>query len=121
MLASLSMLVSLSMRTHHLMETPLFKSHGNQIPKERTKLIYDRAREIAIVYSFGIEDVTNLTETFWALTADHMSAVDASIIILLSIQINLAAGTLAPFVEHRPELRPLLDRMLKFDISCAVH
>lgn len=66
-------------------------------------------------------DVSFLTEKFWATSTDHMFALDPSAMILLTIQFNLAAGTLAAFAEHRPELRPLLDQMLNFDISCVSH
>ena len=40
--------------------------------------------------------------------------------ILLSIQCNLAAGTLAPYAESRPELRPLLKQILDFNISYVI-
>ncbi|KLO15450.1 acyl-CoA dehydrogenase NM domain-like protein [Schizopora paradoxa] len=111
--------VTLSSRTQHLTQSSLFKpTYGIDLSlKERTKLVYDRARAIARTYKLTPHDVTALTEKFWAVTADNIFAIDSSAIILLTIQYNLAAGTLAPFAEHRPELRPLLDQMLNFDIS----
>lgn len=36
---------------------------------------------------------------------------------LLSIQHNLAAGTLAPYAKDSPQLRDLLDKVLKFEVS----
>ncbi|KLO15455.1 acyl-CoA dehydrogenase NM domain-like protein [Schizopora paradoxa] len=112
------MLSSLSCKTQKLVQTPLFKpSHVHLDVKARTKLVYERARAIAQVYDLTLEDVAGLTEKFWEVTADHISAVDTQAMILLSIQCNLAAGTLAPYAESRPELRPLLKQILDFNIS----
>lgn len=36
---------------------------------------------------------------------------------LLSIQYNLAAGTIAPFARERADLQPLLEKILKFQVS----
>ncbi|KLO09038.1 acyl-CoA oxidase, partial [Schizopora paradoxa] len=66
---------------------------------------------------FTLRDILTLTEKFWQMPADLIAVIDASAMILLTIQYNLAAGTLAPFVERRPDLRPLMNRILKFDIS----
>ena len=64
-----------------------------------------------------MHDVTTLSEKFWELAADFIGAIDPSTTIFLTIQYNLAAGTLAPFVDGRPELRPLMTKILNFDIS----
>ncbi|KLO15452.1 acyl-CoA dehydrogenase NM domain-like protein [Schizopora paradoxa] len=45
-----------------------------------------------------------------------MCAVDLPAVILLSMQYNLVAGTLAPYAESRPDLRPLLDRILNYEV-----
>lgn len=38
---------------------------------------------------------------------------------LITIQYNLAAGTLAPFIEKRPDLQELMDKILSFEVSYA--
>ncbi|KLO09037.1 acyl-CoA dehydrogenase NM domain-like protein [Schizopora paradoxa] len=116
------MFAASTLRTRHLMDTPLFNFEPHKIGMQfdiqnERKKIYERAREIARVYNFTLHDVTTLSPKFWELAADFIGAIDASTTILLTIQYNLAAGTLAPFVDQRPELRPLMARILKFDIS----
>ena len=48
---------------------------------------------------------------------DYAVTLDGAGVALFSIQLNLAAGTLAPFVKERPELRGLLDDILAFRVS----
>lgn len=48
---------------------------------------------------------------------DPIVTLDGGAIALSSIQLNLAAGTLAPFAQKRPELLPLLHDMLHFRVS----
>jgi hypothetical protein len=43
--------------------------------------------------------------------------MDGAAATLLTIQFNLVAGTLVPFAMKRPELRPLLKKVLDFDVS----
>jgi hypothetical protein len=37
--------------------------------------------------------------------------------VLFSIQFNLVAGTIAPYVMKRPDLRPVIEKILNFDVS----
>ena len=37
--------------------------------------------------------------------------------ILFSIQYNLVAGTIAPYTLKRPDLRPVMEKILNFDVS----
>ena len=62
------------------------------------------------------EDVLRLSTKFWDLQMDYIHAVDRGAAAILSIQYNLAAGTVAPFAEKRPELRPLLDQVMRFEV-----
>ena len=48
---------------------------------------------------------------------DPIMFMDGAMASLLTIQYNLAAGMLAPFAAERPELRPLMQKMLDFDVS----
>jgi acyl-CoA oxidase len=66
---------------------------------------------------FTTEDVTYLTDKFWSLHRDYFGPMDCSAYTLLTIQYNLAAGTLGPHALKRPELRPLMKKILDFDVS----
>lgn len=48
---------------------------------------------------------------------DYIVTHDGGAVALFSIQLNLMAGTLAPFAQKRPELRPLLEDVLAFRVS----
>ena len=48
---------------------------------------------------------------------DKICILDGSTTTLLTIQYNLAAGTLGPHAFKRPELRPLLKQIMDFDVS----
>ncbi|OQE96238.1 hypothetical protein PENNAL_c0001G08606 [Penicillium nalgiovense] len=39
--------------------------------------------------------------------------------ILFSIQYNLVAGTIAPYALKRPDLRPVMEKILNFDVSAC--
>ncbi|KAF5010358.1 hypothetical protein FDECE_3474 [Fusarium decemcellulare] len=45
-----------------------------------------------------------------------IAARDMTAFIIAAIQVNLCIGTLSPFVEHRPDLRDLLEKLLNFDV-----
>ena len=48
---------------------------------------------------------------------DAIGFLDGAMSSVLTIQYNLAAGMLAPFAAERPELRPLLQKILDFDVT----
>jgi acyl-CoA oxidase len=64
-----------------------------------------------------VEDVVNLTPKFWKLHTDLFSCLEGGSVTLISIQYNLFVGTVAPFAQSRPELGPVLQRALNFDVS----
>ncbi|KAB8237929.1 acyl-CoA dehydrogenase NM domain-like protein [Aspergillus alliaceus] len=84
---------------------------------ERIHISYQRARAVARAYDLNISDVLHLTPKFWQLHQDLIAPVDYAAFSLLTIQFNLAAGTLAPFAVHNPHYKSLLDRILRFDVS----
>ncbi|KZT00998.1 acyl-CoA dehydrogenase NM domain-like protein [Laetiporus sulphureus 93-53] len=107
-----------SARTAHLVRTPDFQRISDYAPlEERIALTYRRARAIAKAYALTADDVLYLKPKFWELHMDNIYAMDGGAFTLLTIQYNLAAGTLAAFAEKRPELRPLMDQVMKFDVS----
>jgi hypothetical protein len=64
--------------------------------------------------------VTALSPKFWAMHTDNIAAVDIAPIVILTIHYNLVAGIIAPWAEKRPELRPIFQKILDFEVSCVV-
>lgn len=62
------------------------------------------------------QDIVSLRPKFWQMHMDLVNPIDGGATTLLTIQYNLAAGTLAPFAFSRPELQPLLKRIMNFDV-----
>ena len=63
------------------------------------------------------QDIFFLSPKFWQMHMDLINPVDFGAFTLVTIQYNLTAGTLAPFASSRPELHPLLGRIMNFDVS----
>ncbi|KAJ6190445.1 hypothetical protein N7519_000466 [Penicillium mononematosum] len=101
-----------------LVHLPLFKPIPEHTPDdERTYISYQRAAAVVKIYGMTAVDVLQFTPKFWNLHLDLIGALDCAAYTLMTIQINLAAGTLAPFAEKQPQYRKLLNRMLDFEIS----
>ena len=103
---------------------------------ERTEITYRRARAVAKAYgkftvvangardhdvpellALTAQDVVFLRPKFWQLHTDQIAPMDGAATTLITIQYNLAAGTLAPFAFKRPERQPLLKQIMDFDVS----
>ncbi|TCD66582.1 hypothetical protein EIP91_001139 [Steccherinum ochraceum] len=104
--------------TRPLAASPLY------LPVEQTPtsdahldIVYKRAQAVSRVYGLTPEDIVYLRPKLWALHADLIATKDGAVMTLLTIQYNLAAGTLAPFAFKRPELRPLLKDIMDFNVS----
>ncbi|KAH9930206.1 acyl-CoA dehydrogenase NM domain-like protein [Fomitopsis serialis] len=107
-----------SSRTAHLPGTPDFQPLPDSASlDERITLSYRRARAIAKAYAMTPEDTLFLRPKFWEFHTDNIHSLDAGAFTLLTIQYNLMGGTLAAFAQKRPELRPIMDKVMKFDVS----
>ncbi|KAH8093147.1 hypothetical protein BXZ70DRAFT_950310 [Cristinia sonorae] len=101
-----------------LAATPLFKRANPALSlDERTEITYQRARAISRAYKLTAQDVVFLRPKFWQLHTDQISPMDGAATTLITIQYNLAAGTLAPFAFKRADLQPLLKQIMDFDVS----
>ena len=126
----------MSSRAAKLAQSDLFRlPHRSTSLRERTELTYKRARAIAKLYGrclssfLAIVDNSDalaaltaydchfLTDKFWAMHLDNIAGLDLAAFTLLTIQYNLVIGTLAPHASKRPELRPVLQQLLDFDVS----
>ncbi|PLN80602.1 acyl-CoA dehydrogenase/oxidase [Aspergillus taichungensis] len=84
---------------------------------ERINISYQRARAVAKTYDMKIHDVIDLSPKFWQLHQDFVAAFDFAAYTLVTIQLNLAAGTLAPFAVSSRERGLLLEDILSFKVS----
>ena len=119
-----------------LASTSLFRPTSSALhPEERSELSFQRAKAIARAYgeccdhrailitdsgsSSGLtpKDILFLRSKFWALHSDQICSMDGTAATLLTTQYNLVAGTLVPHATQRPELQPLLQQILDFDVS----
>jgi hypothetical protein len=118
-----------------LAKSQLFALQEDDLPfARRLETTYLRAQAIARAYSavyfssflqlathlphqpeLTANDVTTLSAKFWAMHTDNIVGTDGAAMTVLTIQYNLAAGTIAPWAERRPELRPILQQILDFD------
>jgi len=83
---------------------------------QRVRLSVARARAIISAYDLTIEEVANLGQRFWDLHLDQAMAMDTGAGTLVTIQINLAAGTLVKYLKDHPTIRPLMDDILAFNV-----
>ncbi|KJZ71312.1 hypothetical protein HIM_09322 [Hirsutella minnesotensis 3608] len=125
--------------TTKLLSLEIFSSSCDRLDDaERIRIAYLRAREIAKTFSqyslqfrkkddaslmqhapcqeFDLSDILSLSPEFWAFHQNNICAYDMAAFSLMTIQYNLAAGTLATHMSNQAH-RQLLDRILKFEIS----
>ncbi|KAF4534702.1 Acyl- oxidase protein [Lasiodiplodia theobromae] len=84
---------------------------------EETKNAYDQARLLCRHFNLSIHDIKNLTPRFWSFHTSRIHVQTCAASTLLSIHWNLCIGTLAHYTSsnRRPDLHPLLARLLRFD------
>lgn len=51
---------------------------------------------------------------------DMVHTVSFATFVLVTIQYNLAGGTIAPYAANRPDLQRLMDRIMKFEVSYVI-
>ncbi|PYH31550.1 acyl-CoA oxidase [Aspergillus neoniger CBS 115656] len=114
------------MQSHHsfnsstlsLLSSKLFEHHYEDGPRiEELERSYHRARAIGQLHGVTLEACLHMTPKFWAVHKDGIIVRDAVSHILVTIQLNLVAGTVAPFALKRPDLHPLMKEILNFEIS----
>ncbi|MCJ1306634.1 hypothetical protein MMC25_000277 [Agyrium rufum] len=112
-----------------LLELPIFDPRLIPTREEAFELSYQRARvlnqhygkQIGVVNhpSLTIDDITDLTPKFFDMHRDDMILRDIGSHAMLSIQHNLVAGIIAPYVKDSPPLQVLLGKVLSFDVSAG--
>ncbi|KAJ7453159.1 hypothetical protein FB451DRAFT_1281868 [Mycena latifolia] len=100
--------------------SPLFS--GNKVFEgylsydQRVRLSLARAKALVHAYNLTIDDIANLNQPFWDLHTDPAMAMDTGAGTLVTIQINLAAGTLVKHARDHPAIAKLVDDVLAFRV-----
>ncbi|KAH6605375.1 Acyl-CoA dehydrogenase/oxidase [Trichoderma cornu-damae] len=81
---------------------------------ESIELHYSRARSLCQQSGLTVNDIQHLTPKFWDFHFDPTR--DATAFTIATIHINLCIGTISRFASSRPDLLPLLDSLVKFDV-----
>lgn len=107
--------------SHALLSAPLFQPQHASTPTvspwEHASQSYLRAEAIAKAHALSDMDILTLSPKFWRMHTDPICTVDGAAATLLTIQLNLAAGTLAPFaMGARKDLYPLYDDIIKYRV-----
>ncbi|KAJ7312390.1 hypothetical protein DFH08DRAFT_791370 [Mycena albidolilacea] len=81
----------------------------------KVQLSVARAKAIVEAYDLTVHDVATLTQPFWDLHVDPAMAMDTGAGTLVTIQVNLAAGTLVKYLKQ-PSIKRLVDDILAFNL-----
>ncbi|KAJ7102696.1 hypothetical protein C8R44DRAFT_808395 [Mycena epipterygia] len=75
---------------------------------------YLRAEAIARIHGLTLDDIMSLSPKFWNMHIDPIVCFDGAATTLLTIQYNLAAGTLGAFASDRPDIASLVQDLIDF-------
>ncbi|KAJ6563118.1 acyl-CoA dehydrogenase/oxidase [Mycena vulgaris] len=75
---------------------------------------YLRAEAIARLHGLTLDDIMSLSAKFWNMHTDPIIVLDGAAATLLTIQYNLAVGTLGAFVSSRPDIATIVDDIINF-------
>ncbi|KAJ3878978.1 hypothetical protein F5051DRAFT_371864 [Lentinula edodes] len=101
------------------LHTPLFRDNGTTEQyniKQQIERSYARASLVARAYKFSLDDILQMSDKLWDLHADPIVSMDGAATTMLSIHYNLVIGMIGPLLLHRPDLGPLLQKLLDFEI-----
>ncbi|KAF8228423.1 acyl-CoA oxidase [Tricholoma matsutake] len=95
---------------------PLFQSKVEHLSTdERVSLSYQRARLVMQTYRLTVSDIQFCSSNFWAMMNDPICSLDIAMFTILAAHVGLTIGTLSRYLKQRPDLRPLVNRLLRFD------
>ena len=60
-------------------------------------------------------DIEHCSARYWSMVTDPILALDAAMVPILLAHVGLTIGTLARHISRRPDLEPLVNRLLRFD------
>ncbi|GAW05888.1 acyl- oxidase [Lentinula edodes] len=82
---------------------------------ESVSLAYQRAKLVVRTYRLTAADVEHCSPKFWSMMTDPICSLDIAMFTILAAHVGLTIGTLSRHLKRRPDLRPLVDRLLRFD------
>ncbi|KAN0082585.1 Acyl-CoA dehydrogenase/oxidase, N-terminal and middle domain containing protein [Tylopilus felleus] len=82
---------------------------------ERVALSYHRAKLVVQTYALSASDVEHCSAKYWSMMTDPILALDAAMVTILLCHVGLTIGTLSRHLHRRPDLEPLVNRLLRFD------
>ncbi|KAG6865453.1 hypothetical protein C0991_002376 [Blastosporella zonata] len=95
---------------------PLFRTKAELLSvDERVSLSYQRARLLLQTYRLTSLDVQHCSSKFWTMMMDPICSLDIAMFTIIAAHVGLAIGTLSRHLKKRPDFKPLVDRMLRFD------
>ncbi|KAJ3763918.1 acyl-CoA oxidase [Lentinula raphanica] len=104
------------MRSNSLHNHPLFKIRNELLSKdESVSLAYKRARLVVQTYGLSATDVEHCSPKFWSMMLDPICSLDIAMFTILAAHVGLTIGTLSRHLRRRPDLLPLVNRLLRFD------
>ncbi|KIK57425.1 hypothetical protein GYMLUDRAFT_86860 [Collybiopsis luxurians FD-317 M1] len=104
------------MSSNKLYEHPLFKVRNEHLSKdESVSLAYQRARLVVRTYRLTASDVELCSPKFWEMMTDPICSLDIAMFTILAAHVGLTIGTLSRHLKSRPDLRLLVDKLLRFD------
>ncbi|KAF9269856.1 acyl-CoA oxidase [Marasmius fiardii PR-910] len=95
---------------------PLFQIRNEFLSKDQSvALSYRRARLVLRSYALTSSDVETCSPKFWAMMTDPICSLDIAMFTILAAHVGLTIGTLSRHINKRPDLRPLMDSLLRFN------
>ncbi|KAG6867850.1 hypothetical protein C0993_010305 [Termitomyces sp. T159_Od127] len=95
---------------------PLFRTKVELLSAdERVALSYRRARLLLQTYALTSSDVQHCSPKFWSMMMDPICSLDIAMFTIIAAHVGLTIGTLSRHLKKRPDFKPLVDRMLRFD------
>ncbi|GLB41016.1 putative acyl-CoA dehydrogenase NM domain-like protein [Lyophyllum shimeji] len=101
---------------NELYRHPLFQTRVELLsPDERVSISYQRAKLLMQTYRLTSSDVQFCSSRFWSMMMDPICSLDIAMFTILAAHVGLTIGTLSRHLKKRPDFKPLVDRLLRFD------
>ena len=65
--------------------------------------------------ALSASDVEHCSDKYWSMVTDPILLLDTAMVTILFVHVGLTIGTLAHHLHRRPDLEPLVNRLLRFD------
>ena len=69
----------------------------------------------SLTLDLSASDVQFFSPKYWAMMTDPIMSLDTAMFTMLAAHVGLTIGTLSRHLHKRPDLRPLVNSLLRFD------